>query len=369
MIKNNDAISSYQLSMIIIMTLIGVSAFRFVNEAISSSGKNSWLLIIIYGILNIAAAWLLVSLNRRFPGKTFPEYIQEIIGVIPGKIITIAFVSYVLLGLSYEIREFTEVTKMFLLPNTPAEIIMLALILTCIYVVRGGVECVARVVEITFPLLFIPFVLILIPGLPALDLSNTLPLFRNMTEDAVRIMPDIPHAFFRTEYILFYIGFMRNPKKAYKPVALGLMFVTLFYSLTTLICLSAFGEEAAPKHIWPLLSYIRNINIPGLLIERLDGVTLTIWVVTVFTTLATGYFIASYSLSKIMGTKEQKQYAIPLVIIIYYLALQPDGLAQLYQWGNYVFKYVSGVFMYVIPILLLLIASIRKLGVTENEKA
>jgi spore germination protein len=90
---------------------------------------------------------------------------------------------------------------------------------------------------------------------------------------------------------------------------------------------------------------------------------------TVFSTLITGYFIISYSLSKIAGTKEHKQFVLPMVMVIFYLALQPDGLAQLYDWGNIIFKYISVVFMYAIPILLLIIAIMRRRGINRNEKA
>lgn len=369
MIKNNDIISRYQLAMIIIMTVIGTSVFNFVHVALGQGQNDSWMIISVYGLINIGMAYLLIKLNCRFPGKTFPEYIQEIIGVIPGKIVTILFVGYITCIIAYEVREFTEVAKMFLLPRTPTEIIMITLIFTCVYVVRGGVECVARIVEFTFPILFIPFILILLPGVRELDASNIFPLFINLPEKFVKMMPTAQHAFFGTEYILFYIGFMRKPQKAYVPVTIALGFSTFFYMIISLIGIMSFGGLKAPKSIWPLLSYIRNINIPGLFIERLDGITLALWVITVFTTIITGYFIVSYSISKILATKEHKQFVLPTMIVIFYLALQADGLAQLYDWGYFIFKYISGIFMYIIPIILLFIAYIRRLGVKKVEKA
>jgi ABC-type transport system involved in multi-copper enzyme maturation permease subunit len=88
----------------------------------------------------------------------------------------------------------------------------------------------------------------------------------------------------------------------------------------------------------------------------------------VFTTVVTGFYIVTYSFSKLLNTDEQKQYALPLLIIVYYLALQPSGLAQLYEWGDWGFKYVSTIFIYTIPILALIIASLRKLGVKKDEE-
>lgn len=367
MIRNNDNISPYQLAMIIIMTIIGVSVFNIVHIVAKYGGNDGWLIIAAFGIAHIFIAFLFVGLNSRFPGKTFPEYIQEIIGVIPGKLLVFLIACYIMFNLSYEVREFTEVAKMFLLQRTPSEIIILSLILVCVYVVRGGVESVGRLVEITFPILFIPFFLVLIPGLPNTDISNLLPFGSDILTKLQRMLPSAPRAFRGIEYILFYIGFMEKPQKAYKPVAWGLIFVTGFYTLVSIIGLSAFGVKSATKAIWPLLLYIRNISIPGLFIERLDGIILSLWVITVFTTIVTGFFIVTYSLSEIFNTKEQKQYALPLMIVIYYLALQPAGLAELYQWGDWIFKYISSTFIYIVPIVVLMIAAVRRLGVKKNE--
>jgi spore germination protein len=133
--------------------------------------------------------------------------------------------------------------------------------------------------------------------------------------------------------------------------------------MVTIFCIATFGKNATSLFIWPLASYIRSISLPGLFIERLDGVILSIWMLTVFTTIVSAYFIASYSISKVVGTKEQKQYVLPLAIIIYYFALQPDSLAELSEWGAAIFPYTIAIFLYAVPITLLLIAKLRKLGV------
>jgi spore germination protein len=367
MIRNNDKISPYQLAMIVIMTVIGVGVFNLVHIVAKFGGNDGWIIMTALGIAHIFLAFLMIKLSCRFPGKTFPEYIQLILGVFLGKILVFLISCYIMVNLAYEVREFTEVAKMFLLPRTPTEIIIFALILVCVYVVRGGVESVARIAEITFPILFIPFFLVLIPGLPSLDLTNLLPFGSEIGTKVLRMIPHAPHAFRGIEFILFYIGFMERPQKAYKPVAWALIFITGFYTLISIIGIGAFGAKSATKTIWPLLNYIRNINIPGLFLERLDGVILSIWVITVFTTVISGFYIVTYSTSKIFNTKEQKQFALPLIIFIYYLALQPASLAELYKWGDWIFKYVNSIFMYIVPVAVLVIAAARRMGVKKSE--
>ncbi len=363
MIKNNDIISPYQIAMIIIMTVISVGVFSIAADAAKAAGTDGWIVVVLAGVINIPALLIIVKLNSSFPGKTFAEYSQKIIGVIPGKILTCLFAAYLLLVIAYVTRSFTEVVKMFLLFRTPTEVIMLSLILVCTYIVRGGAECIGRINELTFPIVFVPFFLVLIFGLPNLDFSNLLPALQASPGKMVSAIPPLIFSYGGIELALFYIGFMKSPKKAYKPAMIALIFITLFLTIITVLCIAAFGPEATQQFLWPLVSYIRAISLPGLFIERLDGVILTLWMLTVFTTMVSSYFVVGYSISKVVGTKEQKQYILPLSIVIYYLALQPDSLATLYNWGSRIFPYTISTFLYVVPVFLLIVTKIRKLGV------
>ncbi|HWQ30315.1 MAG TPA: endospore germination permease, partial [Negativicutes bacterium] len=356
-------ISPYQVATILIMTVISVGVFSIAADAAKAVGTDGWIMVAIAGLVNIPAILVIVKLNSVFPGKTFAEYSQKIIGVIPGKALTALFAVYLLLVIAYVTRAFTEVVKMFLLFRTPTEVIMLSLILVCTYIVRGGAECIGRINELTFPIAFIPFFLVLVFGFPNLNFSNLLPVFQTSPAKMATAVPSLLFSYGGIELSLFYIGFMKEPKKAYKPAIIAVLFITMFLVVITVLCIAAFGPEATQQFLWPLVSYIRAISLPGLFIERLDGVILSLWMLTVFTTMVTSYFVVGYSISRVVGTKEQKQYIVPLSIVIYYLALQPDSLAALYTWGGRIFPYAISTFLYAVPVLLLIIARIRKLGV------
>ncbi|HYF75488.1 MAG TPA: endospore germination permease [Candidatus Nitrosocosmicus sp.] len=363
MIRNNDVISPYQIAMIIIMSVISVGVFSVASDAAEAAGADGWLIVALAGALNVLAVYIIVRLNSRFPGKTFAEYSQIIIGTVLGKALTFLFAVYLLMVIAYVTRAFTEVVKMFLLFRTPTEVIMLSLILACTYIVRGGAECIGRINELIFPILFIPFFVIMFFGFQQMEFSNMLPSFQTPVDKVITAVPALTFSFGGIELALFYIGFMRNPKKAYKPAIIAVLFITFFLVMVTVFCIAAFGKNATTQFLWPLVSYIRAISLPGLFIERLDGVILSLWMLTVFTTMVSAYFVLSYSISKVIGTKEHKQYVVPLSILIYYFALQPDSLAELYEWGSAVFPYAISAFLYVVPIVLLLLAKLRRLGV------
>lgn len=367
MIKDDDIISPYQIAMIVIMVLSGAGVFSLPRVLAETAGSNSLVMLVIGGAISLIAIYIIVNLNNRFPGKTLPDYCSEIIGTVPTKILMTIYAIYFIFFIGFEVRVISEIIKMFLLTDTPSEVIMLCMILTSTYAVRGGVECIGRTAELFFPLLFIPFFLLLLPGLTDMDFSNLLPVFYGFQKKLTDAIPTMALSLAGYETLLFYIGFMKEPKKAYKYASFGMIYVIVFYMITTGLCISKFGVEWNKKMVWPVLGYVRSINLPGLFIERLDGVMLGIWILAIYTTIIILYFSLTFSLSKIFGTKEQKQYALLVVPAIYFAALTPQNPAQILEMPVYVNQFVGNVLKILVPLLLLLIALIRKKGGAKNE--
>ena len=362
MIKNNDEISPYQIAALIIMTVVGVGIFSMPANIAKTADQDAWVMIMLGGIINLPFALIMVKLSTKYPGKTFIEYTQIILGKVPGKILGILFVSIYVVIVAFVLRTFTEVIRMFMLFRTPTEIIILTLLITCAYLIRGGIECIARIMEVALPLLFIPFFLIFLPGLEGVDITNLRPVLYHFPGKILKSLTPMLLSFGGYECILYYIGFMKDPKKAYKPVIYSIAFITFLYAFITAVCIANFGSKFLSQILWPVLIYVKGVDLPGLFLERLDGIMLGLWVLTIFTTVVSIFFICTYTISKVIGTKEQKQYVLPFSIIIYYISLQPQDIAQLFKWSDFVLKYGGSIFMYIIPLILLIISSIKGRG-------
>ncbi|MCQ1529081.1 GerAB/ArcD/ProY family transporter [Lutispora saccharofermentans] len=362
MIRDNDVISPYQIAMITIMTIVGVGIFSLPSQLAKTAGTDAWFIIIIGGIINMIALYIILVLANRFPGRTFSEFTGEIIGKVPAILLNLIYAAYFAIFIAYEARLLNEVVKVFLLFRTPSEVIIISLILVCTYAVRGGVECIGRVMELFFPVLFIPLFFILLPGMAGFKMTNMLPVFQDIPSKILLSIPIMSLSFAGYEVLLFYIGFMDKPNKSYLSAPIAMAFITLSYVVITVLCFSVYGENLIKELQWPLLGYVRSINLPGLFIERLDGVMLGIWVFTVFTTMISFYFALTYSLSKIFGASEQKQFVLPMVPLIYYIALIPDNVAQINRYATYVFQYFGRILIFIVPLMLLIIAKLRKKG-------
>ena len=368
MIADDDVITPYQIAMIVIMVLTGAGVFSVPRILAECAGSNLLIILLFAGAIVLGLTYIIIALNCRFPGKTLPDYSIEIIGKAPAKILTILYVLYFLVFISMEVRIISEIVKLFLLTEAPVELIILCMILTSTYAVRGGVECIGRISELFFPLLFIPFAFMLLPGLTDVDFSNLLPVFYGFEKKLFRSLPGLALSFAGFETLLIYMGFMKEPKKTYKYALRGLVFVTVSYMIIAGLCISKFGIEWTKKMVWPVLGYVRSINLPGLFIERLDGVMLGIWILAIYTTVIILYFALTFSLSKIFETKEQKQYTLPMVPFVYFASLIPLSPKEILRMPVYINQYFGSVVIFIIPTFLLILAFVRKKGGENREK-
>ena len=152
--SNEEKISALQLGLLIIVTVIGVGILTLPRTVTEIADTDGWLLIIIGGALVIVLALIINSLGNMFPDKTIIEYSQELVGRPLSYLIGSILIIYFTLIAAYSVRIFGEVLKMYLLPKTPIEIIIITFLITIIYLVRNNLEGIARFYEIIILIMF-----------------------------------------------------------------------------------------------------------------------------------------------------------------------------------------------------------------------
>lgn len=63
--------------------------------------------------------------------------------------------------------------------------------------------------------------------------------------------------------------------------------------MTIIIVVGAFSVDGVMLQTWPVLSYIRSYEIPGLIFERFDSLFIVIWIMQIFTTYAIALFLSA----------------------------------------------------------------------------
>ncbi|MDR5659132.1 endospore germination permease [Serpentinicella sp. ANB-PHB4] len=370
MFKNNDLISSGQMAHILILTLIGVGILNLPGDLTEGIGTDGLWALLIGGIFTIGAAALIGYIIKKFPGKSYFEILTTSFTKPIAWIIAFLFILYALMINAFLIRVFGEVVKMFLLIRTPIEIIIFSVLLISAYLSRNGIEALGRLAELLFPIIMIPALILFLLGLIESDLTNLLPTFQATPMELVEVLPTAFFSFAGFEFILVFGTYLKRPDKAPKLMATGVGMVLAIYVIIFITILSIFGTEQLAHLVWPTMSVFKTIDFPGLFIQNVEGLVMVIWVFIVFMSIGPIHLVKTILIGDLLNLKERDFMALPLVPILYIVALIPENIAQTYAFMGSFSKYAIPIFALGVPILILISLGIRKgIGKERGSRA
>jgi len=255
------------------------------------------------------------------------------------------------------LREFGDFIHL-ILDRTPIEIIILSTLVVAAYIARYGVEAIARVCEILFPL-FIGLVLVLtLVAVPMMDFSNLLPVLSSDFKSLSKSVVDTALGLEGKEIFAMLLPFMivrANAFKAgYAAMGLNLLLRLMVYIAT----IAVFGVDITKIFIWPVEELGRIVAVPGQFFGRLDALFIVLWVTVTFTSVLIYYYLASLTLSHLLKFREHSLMVFPLFPVIFLLSLVPKNMIETEQFSDFI-SIIFGVLVYIIPPLLILISYIR----------
>jgi spore germination protein len=201
--------------------------------------------------------------------------------------------------------------------------------------------------------------MIVVLSLKNASLINILPIWGNEHHQvAVGILTMA--AFFQGFFVMtIVIPAMRRPEKALIASAAGMCIAGGLYLLIVVATISVFGAEEIEKLIWPTLELAKTTSLPANVLERLDGAFLAVWVIAVFTTIYSTYYIMIRSISQLFRTGDQRRFTFFVFPFIFVIAMIPQNILQMYNIIQSVGRW--GLLITVVyPFILLVVALIRK---------
>ncbi|WP_164509031.1 GerAB/ArcD/ProY family transporter [Clostridium rectalis] len=359
---DKNFISSYALFATIIVTTVGVNVFSYPRELTEVVNGDGWIVIILATILAFIFMSLIYQTMKNNKYIHFYDLIEKNTGRFIGKLIGLSFIIYSIIVISVGLRVFTEEIKVYLLQRTPTEFIFIFTILTGVYLVRGEIDTLIKFNEVAFWLMFIPVFLVLLFSIYDSDFSNILPLLNNKPMNYIHGITMSMYRYSGFPILFLILPFVKEKKKINKVILKSLIFIGLFYVITFILVIGMFGKEQTKILLWPVITLIRTIDIPGTFVERWEGIIMAIWVIFYYTTFTNLFYFAADMLKKMCKFNDVK-LSVPIIVpFIYLIALYPQNVVQVAQISS---KYVPmlGVINFVIlPIILLIITKVRKGG-------
>jgi len=349
---------------LIVSAINAIGILALPRDLAISVGPDGWAALIGGHILSAAAVFFIVKLALLYPDETFVEYTPRILGKFLA--IPLIFIVGVFWALTAAriVRQFADFIQL-ILPQTPIETIIITMLLVSAYIVRHGIEPIARVNEILFPVFITLLGLLILGALFEADFFNLLPLLYSSPKKLAVESISTSLGLEGQETIIMLLPFMIIPKKAYKAAFGALAFNLALRLALFVVCISLFGVELTKTLVWPVEELTRSITIGGTVLSRFDSIFIALWVSVTFTSIIIFHYLSSLTLSRLMKFREPSITVLPLVPVMFFASLIPESIVATEDITSYLSIFI-GIFTFTVPPLLLLVSFIR--GTYKNTE-
>ncbi|MBZ2175090.1 endospore germination permease [Schnuerera sp. xch1] len=355
-----NTISNQHIKALLVTTIIGVGMLSLPSELAMILENDGWIAIILAGLMLIPFLIIIDKLFSMFPNKSIFEIGREVMGPTIFGIILIIQAIYTIIVLAYTVRIFGEVIKVYILETTPIEVIIITMLLATAYLSRSKIEVLGRMAVMIYPIIIGLVVFLLAVTLPDMDYTNIFPIFNADYKQLPRGIMTAVFSYTGYEIIFLCYNYSDDNKNTLKYVLRGLIVVTCVYLIVFFTSLSSFGIYQLKREIWPSVAVVKEVNLPGYFLENLDGIMLAIWVIAIYASLTSIFYIGGAVLSNISKTKTHELFILPLIPIIYTVALLPDNLVQTNEIMARIISYAAIIARVILPIIIFISAIIRK---------
>jgi spore germination protein (amino acid permease) len=356
MTENNHSITKFQLFFILVQSQIGVGLLSLPHKVEKTANGDGWISTLFAGAAVQIMLVIYWQLLKRFPNHMYTEITQKILGRFLGKTINLfIYMNFILVG-GLVVILFTKVINLWLLPLTPRWIISLLILTACIYLTVSDLRMIARFFVLACSLILLLLFTSILSWFTPKEVQYILPIGSSGIKNIFLGSKNSLLAMLGFEGLLFFFPFIiENKKGVYQTISMANVFITLFYTYFIFLTIISFSEDQLAQMREPILNLLRGISFK--MIDRMDIIFLSIWIVP----MATSIIIYLYMASKSMNVKKNHYPKVVILngFILFLITLIPHDDAFITLFNKYV-SYLSYAVVFLIPTLLLILSFLLK---------
>lgn len=139
---------------------------------------------------------------------------------------------------------------------------------------------------------------------------------------------------------------------------------TILYVACYLLVVVKFGMKEAVNLVWPFISVMKFVNIPGFFFESTEIVGLCFQIIVTFTCICAIAYFTNLAMQETFKTKENGYFIYIQIPILYIMAAALPGMYMMFpyiQWPIYILSALN----FLIPLIVAL-ADRRKQGAKND---
>lgn len=364
----NGKISSRQTMRLYVFDLMGIATLLLPPYLAKLCGVSGIYAILLGTGLGLIYLFYLGWIMKKM-GNDMVSYLQNEVPVWIGKTVLGLVMLHSVFTAGFCAYVFANLMQYSLVKETSYLAILLLVVLVAAYAVSGGIESRARVYEVLFWFILIPYIGMMLAAVRDFKWVYVEPMLRPQGENLGKGMYLVFLLLTPLFFSLFLIG---EKEKNYgrniiKTIGASVLFSAGILLGSFVLLLGNFGANALAGLRFPIVTLMSTIQFEGNFLKRMDALMLAVWFFTLYALLNLHLHYGVQMLAELFRKREQKlkwwQVVLPSAAVFgvaYGMHAQADVLSLFLQY----YSYVAVPFMVVLPIFLL---SIRRRNGSDEK--
>ncbi|MFC0523326.1 GerAB/ArcD/ProY family transporter [Pontibacillus salicampi] len=314
---NQEKISRNQLFFVIVQTQIGVGVLSLPYDLHMEAKQDGWISLLIAGIIIQILIILFWLLSSRFPTSNYFEIIQRVLGKFLGKGLVFIYCIYFLGVILLILLLYAKIINAWLLPRTPLWITSLLMLSVSVYLAKDQLRIIARVYTFVSLLLGLLIAFLLF----AIQDSQLMYIFPVGDASLQELGGGVIKASISLlGYFIILVAYPYTEGTApqrLKTISYANLFVVLFYAFTVIVSYTYFGTKEIEYITEPVLYLLKAFEMS--FITRIDMFFLSIWIVSVATSVTTYLYIAGLGLANIFNQPSHEHFTIIVGVVMFFI--------------------------------------------------
>ena len=365
-----EMISSRQFTIITILYSIGTAILIIPTSITNMAKQDAWIAASIGVILSLFIVKLFLTLAKQTPTLTFVEANKKILGRFFGTLTTMCFLITTILStgeLLYFIGIFMQTEIM---PETPTMAFALLFSIIIMYAAYLGIETFARSAEILFPLFFLIFIFFVICIAPQITFDNIQPMLEatktSMLYSIARFLSIF--SFPLVVLLMLYPITVNVQHSAQKGFYRGTIIGGVVLTTMVTLCILVLGPDNTAARTFPSYALAQRISI-GNFLQRIEVIMAFMWITTLYIRTFMYFYASVVGLAQMLNIKDYRPLVVPMGLMILGLSqIVHPNIIHSNNYNNEIWPILSFILMILLPILLLVVAIIRKPKPQKKEE-
>lgn len=278
--------------------------------------------------------------------KLFPKFIAKIIGIY--------YILMLIIANSILMKDFAEQIKLMMLFRTPLSSIIIVILLTISYATKKGIKTIANIASVSLLIAFIPYLLIIIFSTYYADYSNVFPIYPIDVNGVLKSVPGAILGFFGFS-ILMFSNCKVTVKEKNTMINKKFIIISMFlYIVSYLLVIVKFGIKESVHLVWPFISVMKFVNIPGFFFESTEIVGLCFQFIVTFSCICILAYFTNLAMQETFKTRENGFFIYIQLPILFILSALLPGMYMMFPYIHWPILMLSGL-NFLIPLVTALV--------------